>query len=94
MALLIRCGAQHEGAHSTPPSCAGVERFAFSIVWELTPDGHILDQWTGRSIIRTCAKLAYEHAQLMIDGQFRGEEGQEPPPVHLYDSQWPEVSAG
>lgn len=27
----------------------------------------ILDEWMGRSLIRSCAKLSYDHAQLMID---------------------------
>lgn len=51
-----------------------------------------MDQWVGRSIIRTCAKLAYGHAQQMIDGVFTGEAGQETPDVELHGSTWPEAS--
>jgi hypothetical protein len=28
--------------------------------------------WAGRSVIRSCAKLAYPHVQSMIEGQFLG----------------------
>jgi DIS3-like exonuclease 2 len=45
----------------------GVERFAFSAVWELTDDGEVRTEWFGRSIIRSCAKLDYAAAQRMIE---------------------------
>jgi exoribonuclease R len=40
-------------------------RYAFSIIWELTKEGEIVPntQWIGRTIIRSVAKLAYQHAQ-------------------------------
>lgn len=47
----------------------GVDRLAFSVVWIMDPEGTILDQWIGRSIICSCAKLTYGHAQEMIDEQ-------------------------
>lgn len=31
--------------------------------------GNILDTWFGKSVIKSCAKLAYEDAQSVIDGQ-------------------------
>jgi DIS3-like exonuclease 2 len=43
------------------------DRLAVSVVWKLTPDGKFVDEWMGRSIIRSCAKLSYAHAQAMID---------------------------
>ncbi len=44
-----------------------LDRFAFSVEWELTPSGEIVSQWIGKSIIRTCCRLAYEDAQLVIE---------------------------
>jgi DIS3-like exonuclease 2 len=44
-----------------------LDRFAFSVEWELTPKGDIVSQWIGKSMIRTCCRLAYEDAQLVID---------------------------
>ena len=45
-----------------------VERLAFSCVWKVSEKGKILSEWFGRSIIRSCAKLSYDHAQACIDG--------------------------
>jgi VacB/RNase II family 3'-5' exoribonuclease len=47
----------------------GVDRLAFSVIWELSPEGRIVNEWFGRSIIRSCAKLNYDVAQMMIDHQ-------------------------
>ena len=33
----------------------------------MNAEGEILEEWFGRSIIRSCVKLAYEHAQSMLD---------------------------
>lgn len=46
----------------------GTDRLAFSVMWQLTEDGEIEDQWIGKTIIRSCSKLAYSHAQRVIDG--------------------------
>ncbi|KAK6938442.1 Ribonuclease II/R [Dillenia turbinata] len=46
----------------------GVDRLAFSIIWDITSCGSILDRWIGRTVIRSCCKLSYEHAQDIIDG--------------------------
>jgi len=51
----------------------GVERFAFSVVWDLDADGNIRSQWAGRSVICSCAKLAYPMVQDMIEGRFERE---------------------
>lgn len=45
----------------------GVDRLAFSVVWELTPEGEIKRQWFGRSVINSAGKLAYGHAQKVIE---------------------------
>lgn len=44
---------------------SGVERLTFSVVWKMDDDGNILQEWFGRSVIKSCAKLAYEHAQVI-----------------------------
>ncbi|KAI8922348.1 hypothetical protein DFJ77DRAFT_495624 [Powellomyces hirtus] len=48
----------------------GVERLAFSVVWRMDSSARILDKpWFGRTIIKSCAKLSYDHAQRLIEGQ-------------------------
>lgn len=61
---------------------AGEDKFAFSIIWEMTPEGEILHQWSGRTLIRSCAKLAYPMVQAMIEGTFNQEDWKG---VTLYD---------
>nr|XP_043607578.1 DIS3-like exonuclease 2 isoform X2 [Erigeron canadensis] len=46
----------------------GVERLAFSIVWDINVEGEVIDRWIGRTIIQSCCKLSYEHTQDIIDG--------------------------
>ena len=41
----------------------GVDRFAFSVVWELDKCGTVISQWAGRSLICSCAKLTYPMVQ-------------------------------
>ncbi|KAG6422796.1 hypothetical protein SASPL_113177 [Salvia splendens] len=48
----------------------GVDRLSFSIIWDMNSSGEILEHWIGRTIIRSCCKLSYEHAQEIIDGVF------------------------
>ena len=45
----------------------GVDRLTFSVEWIMNENGEIESEWFGRSVIRSCVKLAYEHAQLMIN---------------------------
>lgn len=47
---------------------AGLDRFAFSVVFKMTKEGKILDKWFGRTVINSCAKMSYDHAQDIIDG--------------------------
>lgn len=46
----------------------GVDRLAFSIFWDLNVSGEVLDRWVCRTVIRSCCKLSYDHAQDIIDG--------------------------
>ena len=43
------------------------DRLAFSVIWDMDRYGHIKSTWFGKTIIRSCVKLAYEHAQSAID---------------------------
>uniref|UniRef100_T1IJ75 DIS3-like exonuclease 2 n=1 Tax=Strigamia maritima TaxID=126957 RepID=T1IJ75_STRMM len=45
----------------------GEERLTMSVMWKITPVGDILEEWFGRSVINSCAKLSYEQAQKLID---------------------------
>ncbi|KAI6244124.1 DIS3-like exonuclease 2 [Aphelenchoides fujianensis] len=61
----------------------GVDRLTFSVVWKMDEKAEIKDQWFGRSIIHSCVKLAYEHAQDIIDHPektFHG--GEDLPQIH------------
>ena len=44
------------------------DRLTFSVEWVLDADtGKVETAWFGRSVIRSCVKMAYEHAQDMLD---------------------------
>ena len=42
-------------------------RFAFSVTWEITPAGEIIEADFFKSIIHSVAGLTYDEAQLMLD---------------------------
>lgn len=39
---------------------------AFSVIWEMTKDGTVVEKKFARTVIANCTQLAYEHAQWMI----------------------------
>lgn len=43
------------------------DRLAFSVVWEMDKYGQVKSTWFGRTIIRSCAKLSYDHAQTILN---------------------------
>lgn len=43
------------------------DRFAFSAIFTMTRDGHILDKWFGRTIIHSDKRFSYEEAQEVLD---------------------------
>lgn len=45
----------------------GVDKLAFSVFWEITPDAQILSHRFAKTVIHSCAQLAYEHAQAILD---------------------------
>lgn len=59
----------------------GEDRLTFSVVWKMSDKGEILDEWKGRGIIRSRVKMAYEHAQDMIDKPNRTWNPNELPPI-------------
>ncbi|XP_030629597.1 DIS3-like exonuclease 2 [Chanos chanos] len=64
------------------------DRLTFSVIWKLSPEGKILSEWFGRSVIRSCVKLSYDHAQSMIedpDKLFTAEELPPCSPEHSVD---------
>ncbi|CAL8278406.1 unnamed protein product [Lota lota] len=64
------------------------DRLTFSVIWTLSPRGKILSEWFGRSVIRSCVKLSYDHAQSIIDAPDKlFSPGELPPmdPLHPLD---------
>uniref|UniRef100_A0ABI7Z8K4 RNB domain-containing protein n=1 Tax=Felis catus TaxID=9685 RepID=A0ABI7Z8K4_FELCA len=57
------------------------DKLTFSVIWTLTPEGKILGEWFGRTIIRSCTKLSYEHAQSMIESLTKKIPEKELPPI-------------
>ncbi|KAL9315709.1 hypothetical protein ACSQ67_016710 [Phaseolus vulgaris] len=48
----------------------GVDRLAVSILLDVNHVGDVVDRWIGRSVIHSCCKLSYDHAQDIIDQDF------------------------
>uniref|UniRef100_A0A8B9T3U4 DIS3-like exonuclease 2 n=1 Tax=Anas platyrhynchos TaxID=8839 RepID=A0A8B9T3U4_ANAPL len=57
------------------------DRLTFSVMWKVTPEGKILDEWFGRTVICSCVKLSYDHAQSMIENPGKVFSPEELPPV-------------
>ncbi|XP_013858259.1 DIS3-like exonuclease 2 [Austrofundulus limnaeus] len=57
------------------------DRLTFSVIWKITPEGKILSEWFGRSVIRSCVKLSYDHAQSMIEAPEKLFSADELPPM-------------
>nr|CAD7458063.1 unnamed protein product [Timema tahoe] len=45
----------------------GVDKLAFSVIFEMTREGEVVSRTFARSVINSCVQLAYEHAQVMIE---------------------------
>jgi len=59
----------------------GVDRLCFSVEWTINQQAQVMSEWFGRTVIRSCAKLAYEHAQSMLERPGREFGEGELPPV-------------
>ncbi|CAL4937449.1 unnamed protein product [Urochloa decumbens] len=46
---------------------ADVERLAFSVIWEMTPDADIISTRYTKSVIKSCAAMSYVEAQARMD---------------------------
>ncbi|XP_021907868.1 exosome complex exonuclease RRP44 homolog A [Carica papaya] len=46
---------------------ADVERLAFSVIWEMTPEAEIVSMRYTKSVIKSCAALSYVEAQARMD---------------------------
>ncbi|XP_043244120.1 DIS3-like exonuclease 2 isoform X2 [Amphibalanus amphitrite] len=57
------------------------DRLAFSVVWKLDTEGRVFDEWFGRTVIRSCTKLAYEHAQRIIENPDNEPGEEDLPPI-------------
>lgn len=71
----------------------GEDKLTYSVIWKMDKYGNIIDEWFGRTIIRSCVKLAYEQAQDMIDKSNDIEwikEGINMPKLYSFD--WKRVS--
>ncbi|XP_075978627.1 dis3 like 3'-5' exoribonuclease 2 [Anticarsia gemmatalis] len=45
----------------------GVDKLAFSVFWEITKDAKVIDHRFAKTVINSCAQLAYDHAQAVLD---------------------------
>lgn len=45
----------------------GVDKLAFSVFWEITPDAKVLSHRFSKTVIHSCSQLAYDHAQAILD---------------------------
>lgn len=52
----------------------GVERFAFSCVWEMDHNANILETRYHKSVIKSKSAMTYEQAQLIIDDPTQNHE--------------------
>ncbi|KAL3862206.1 hypothetical protein ACJMK2_008193 [Sinanodonta woodiana] len=57
------------------------DRLTFSVVWKIKGNGEITEEWFGRSVIRSCVKLSYDHAQGFIEEPERDWTHEELPPI-------------
>ncbi|XP_072264414.1 DIS3-like exonuclease 2 isoform X2 [Pyxicephalus adspersus] len=57
------------------------DRLTFSVIWKITPQGKILEEWFGRTVICSCVKLSYDHAQSMIENPNKLLNPEQLPPV-------------
>lgn len=51
-----------------------VERFAFSVIWEITQDADIVSSYFTKSVIRSREAFSYEQAQLRIDDKSQKDD--------------------
>ncbi|XP_071109120.1 DIS3-like exonuclease 2 isoform X1 [Haliotis cracherodii] len=57
------------------------DRLTFSVFWTMDANGEIEDEWFGRTVIRSCVKCSYDHAQGFIENPDREWRQEELPPI-------------
>ena len=45
----------------------GEDKLTFSVVFEITPHGRVMDRWFGRTVINSCRRYNYDEAQAIIE---------------------------
>lgn len=59
----------------------GEDRLTFSVVWKMNEDGEVLEEWFGKTVIRSRVKLSYRHAQGFISEPDKTWEANQLPPI-------------
>ncbi|TIA87337.1 hypothetical protein E3P99_03241 [Wallemia hederae] len=62
------------------------ERLAFSVTFTMNKDAKVLKTWFGRTIIKSCAQLAYANAQNVIDGKALDAKAERMSDMHTSES--------
>lgn len=60
----------------------GQDRLSFSVFWEMTQDGDVVSKRFARTIMNSCAQLAYEHAQMIIENPNKEFANEDFPIIH------------
>lgn len=60
----------------------GRDRLSFSVFWEMTEDGDVINKRFTRTIMNSCAQLAYEHAQKIIENPDKEFKDEDFPMIH------------
>lgn len=60
----------------------GEDKLAFSVFWELTESGDVISTRFARTVINSCAQLAYEHAQEIIENSNKEFTEDDFPKIH------------
>ena len=49
------------------------DKLCFSAVFKIDQNGHVLEEWFGRTVINSDCRLTYEEAQIIIESEGKGE---------------------
>eukprot|EP00667_Euglena_gracilis_P001172 EG_transcript_1172 len=53
---------------------ANQDKFAFSVIWRLSPEGEILSEWFGKSVIHNYCRMSYDMAQAILDDRISDDQ--------------------
>ena len=57
----------------------GEDKLTFSVVFEITPQGRIMDRWFGRTVINSCRRYNYDEAQAIIEASLAAPLSEDAP---------------